>query len=85
MLVIAFFILLLAIGMKVVAKVSDSRSVFQLCVLGFLALYILASIAIAWLNPTLPGASVKSFSELVQPPTVLEETPAAPQETIIKQ
>ena len=83
MLAIAFFILLIAIAMKVVAKTSDSRPVFYVAVLGFIALYILAAIAISWLHPSLPGANVKSFSELVKPPTPAEETTPAPTPDVI--
>lgn len=90
MLVIAFFILVLAVAMKVVAKVSDSRLIFKLCVGGFLLLYILAAIAISYLNPALPRANVESFSDLLTPSpqaTVSSETvPAAPnQDVIIRQ
>lgn len=86
MLAIAFLVLLAAIGMKIVAKTSDSRPVFYLAVLGFLALYILAAIAIAWLNPGLPGANITSFSELVNPPTPLEgAAPSSESEVIIRQ
>ncbi len=86
MLLIAFLVLLLAIAMKVVAKVSDSRPVFMLAVLGFVAIYILAAIAITWLNPGLPGANVRSFSDLVQPAVKSDALPAAPaQDTIIRQ
>lgn len=85
MLAIAFLILLVAIGMKIVAKTSDSRPVFYMAVLGFLALYILAAIAISWLNPGLPGADVTSFSELVKPPTAIENTaPPSVPDTIIR-
>ncbi len=86
MLVIAFFILLLAIAMKVVAKVSDSRLVFKLCVGGFLLLYILAAIAISYLNPRLPRANVNSFSDLLTPApaSVNSDTvPVAPNQDII--
>lgn len=85
-LLIAFLVLLLAIAMKVVAKTSDSRPVFFLSVLGFIFIYILAAVAITWLNPTLPGANLHSFSTLVQPPVKSDALPAAPaQETIIRQ
>jgi len=86
MLAIAFLVLLAAIGMKIVAKTSDSRPVFYMAVLGFLALYILAATAISWLNPGLPGANVTSFSELVKPQTPLDDTaPASEPEVIIRQ
>ncbi len=67
MLLIAFVVLLSALAMKIIARTSDSRSVFILAVLGFIAIYILAAIAITWLNPGLPGANVKSFSALIEP------------------
>lgn len=85
MLLIAFLVLLLAIAMKIVAKTSDSRPVFFLSVLGFIFIYIMAATAIAWLNPGLPGANVRSFSELVQPPVKQDALPAASQDTIIRQ
>lgn len=86
MLLIAFVVLLLAIAMKVVAKTSDSRPVFFLSVLGFIFIYILAAVAISWLNPGLPGANVRSFSDLVQPAVKSDALPTAPgQDTIIRQ
>ena len=84
-LLIAAVILLLAIGMKIIAKTSDSRIIFQLAVLVFIALYVLAAVAISWLNPGLPGANFSSFSSLVQPTTKSETLPAAPQDTVIRQ
>ncbi len=88
MLLIAFFILLLAIAMKVVAKTSDSRLVFKLCLLGFLVLYVLAAFAISYLNPTLPKANVDSFSSLLSPAQTVnsDPVPVAPsQDVIIRQ
>lgn len=87
-LLIAFFILLLAIGMKVVAKTSDSRTVFKLSLAGFLLLYVLAALAISYLNPALPNANVDSFSRLLspEPPVGSDPVPSAPaQDVIIRQ
>ena len=80
MLVVAFFVLILAIGMKVVAKVSDSRVIFQLSVLGFIVIYVIAALAISWLKPDLPGANISSFSELVAPTPSADQVPSTPQE-----
>lgn len=87
-LLIAFFILLLAIAMKVVAKTSDSRLVFKLCLLGFLVVYVLGAMAISYLNPALPKANVNSFSSLLSPvqPVNSDTVPTAPsQDVIIRQ
>ncbi len=88
-LLIAFIVLLIAIAMKVVAKTSDSRTVFPLTVFGFFLVYILAALAITWLNPSLPGANVSSFSGLIDPSagqdgSVIQET-TAPPDVIIRQ
>lgn len=87
-LLIAFFILLLAISMKVVAKTSDSRTVFKLSLAGFLLLYVLAALAISYLNPSLPKANVESFSRLLSPAQPVGSDPvpgAPPQDVIIRQ
>ncbi|GEM_PF-5918868 len=81
-LLIAFIVMLLAMAMKVVSKTSDSRSVFQVSVLGFILIYILAALAISWLNPSLPRANVGSFSNLFQSASPRE---TAVQDTIIRE
>lgn len=88
MLVIAFFVLLLAFAMKVVAKVSDSRSIFQLAVLGFIVIYVLAAVTISWLNPNLPRANIPAFvsnlmGESAAPANNGSQTPSEPGADII--
>lgn len=61
---IALFVLLLAGGMKAIAKTEEYTNVFWACVGGFLLIYILAAIAISWLLPSPGKSNVNSFFQV---------------------
>jgi len=87
-LTIAGLVLTLAIAMKVVAKVSDSRPVFYLSVGGFLLIYTLAAIALSWLIPGVPKANLSSLSDLFQTsPPAADTSPntTTPEEVLIRE